>query len=87
MAILAANDEGDEETMQRLFGGVMEVEALRWYGTLDQAVKVDWPVLKAAFEQEFKEIGANSRVMARLNSIKIKASDTLRSYTQRVINL
>src|SRR5450759_1378299 len=87
LATLAANDEGDVETTKRLFRGVIEGEALRWYGMLDQAVKADWPTLKSAFEQEFREIGADSRVMSRLNSIKMKPSNTLRSYTQRVHQL
>jgi hypothetical protein len=87
LATLSANDEGDVGTTKRLFRGVIEGEALKWYGTLDQAVKDDWPTLKSAFEQEFREIGADSRVMSRLNSIKMKSTDTLRSYTQRVQQL
>ena len=54
LAILSANDEGDEDTTKRLFCGLLEGEALRWYGALDRAVKDDWPTLKAAFEQEFQ---------------------------------
>ena len=76
LATLAANDEGDEDTTKRLFCGLLEGEALKWYGSLDINVKADWPVLKAPFEQEFREIGADSRVMARLNSVKMKDSDT-----------
>src|SRR5450759_4869205 len=87
LATLAANDEGDVDTTKRLFGGVIEGEALRWYSTLDVAVKNDWPTLKNAFEQEFREIGADSRVMSRLNAIKMKPSDTLRSYIQCVHQL
>ena len=87
LATLSANDEGDVETTKRLFRGVIEGEALKWYGTLDPAVKADWDTLKAAFEQEFREIGADSRVMSRLNSIKMRSTDTLRSYTQRVQQL
>src|SRR5450759_3255104 len=82
LATLAANDEGDVETTKRLFRGVIKGEALRWFGTLDVTVKNDWPTLKHAFEQELREIGADSRVMLRLNAIKMKPSDTLRSYTQ-----
>ena len=87
MATLAANDEADEDTTKRLFRGVIEGEALRWYGTVDPAVKATWPATKLAFEQEFREIGADSRVMSRLNSISMKKTDTLRSYTQRVHQL
>jgi Retrotransposon gag protein/Zinc knuckle len=87
LATLAANAEGDEETTKRLFRGVIEGEALKWYGTLDAAVKNDWPRLQAAFEQEFREIGADSQVMARLSSMKMEPADTLRSYTQRVHQL
>ena len=32
LAILVANDEGDEKTIKRLFCGVIEGEALKWYG-------------------------------------------------------
>ena len=39
MATLAANDEEDVDTTKRLFRGVIEGEALRWYGTLDPVVK------------------------------------------------
>jgi hypothetical protein len=53
LATFAANAERDANTTKRLFRGVIEGEALRWYGTLDAAVKDDWPRLQAAFEQEF----------------------------------
>jgi len=53
LATLAANNEADVDTTKRLFRGVIEGEALKWYGTLDQVVKDDWPVLQAAFQQEF----------------------------------
>ena len=87
LACLSANDEADLDTTKRLFRGLIEGEALRWYGTLPQGVKDDWPTLKAAFEQEFREIGADARVMSRLGSLKMKTTDTLRSYTQRVHQL
>jgi hypothetical protein len=87
LATLAANDEGDEDTTKRLFRGLIDGEALRWYNSLDVAVRGDWSRLRAAFEQEFREIGADSRVMARLNSIKMKPTDTLRSYTQKIQQL
>ncbi|CAM6125094.1 unnamed protein product [Calypogeia fissa] len=87
LATLAANDEGDEDTTKRLFRGLIDGEALRWYNALDAGVRADWARLKSAFEQEFREVGADSRVMARLNAIKMKPADTLRSYTQRVQQL
>ena len=87
LATLAANDEGDDDTTKRLFRGLIDGEALRWYNAQPQATRDNWVALKAAFEQEFREIGADSRIIARLNQLRMKASDTLRSYVQRVYQL
>ena len=38
-ATLAANDENDPDTTKRLFDGLLEGEALRWYNGLLPAVK------------------------------------------------
>ncbi|CAM6128594.1 unnamed protein product [Calypogeia fissa] len=54
LATLAANDEGDEDTTKRLFRGLIDGEALRWYNALDARVRADWARLKSAFEQEFR---------------------------------
>lgn len=85
LVTLAANDERDEDTTKRLFRGLIDGEVLRWYNTQDAAVKADWSALKKTFEQEFREIGVDSRVMVRLNRIKIKLTDTLKSYVQSVL--
>lgn len=41
LATLAANDEGDEDTTKRLFRGLIDGEALRWYNTQDVALKAN----------------------------------------------
>jgi hypothetical protein len=86
-ATLAANDEGDVENKKRLFLGLLEGEALRWFNTLTPAVKDNWDQLQRAFEEEFQEIGKDAKVMAWLGSIRMKSIDTLRSYTQKVQQL
>jgi hypothetical protein len=86
-ATLAANDEGDVENKKRLFHGLVEGEALRWFNTLTPAVKDNWDQLRRTFEEEFREIGTAAKVMALLGSIRVKSTDTLRSYTQKVQQL
>lgn len=81
----------DETTLgnatKRLFREVIEGEALKWYGSVDGVVNADCPMLKAAFQQEFRKIDADSRLMSRLNVMMIKCTNTLRSYTQKIHDL
>lgn len=84
---LAGNDETDDATARRLFRGLIDGEAMCWYNSQSAMLHGDWPGLRAAFVKEFREIGADARVMARLNSVMMKPGDFLRSYTKKVQKL
>jgi hypothetical protein len=86
-ATLAANDENNPDTTKRLFHGLLEGEALRWYNGLLPADKNDWNQLKRAFETEFRDVGTDSRVLRNLGEVTIEPSDTLQSYSQKVQQL
>jgi hypothetical protein len=81
---LAANDENDPDTTKRLFHGLLEGEALRWYNGLLPAVKSNWDQLVRAFTTEFRDVGTDSRVLRKLGEVTMDPSDTLQSYSQKV---
>ena len=83
-ATLAANDENDLDTTKRLFHGLLEGEALRWYNGLLPTVKNNWDQLMRAFTTEFKDVGTDSTVLRKQEKVTMDPSDTLQSYLQKV---
>jgi hypothetical protein len=62
-------------------------EALRWYNTLEPAVKTNWDQLERAFVNEFKAEGTGHKVLQRISELRMRSSDTLRGYAQKVQRL
>lgn len=71
-------------TLSNYFFGLIDKKTQKYYNALRLIVRAYYTRLKATFEQEFKEIRENSRIMIRLNTFKIKSIDILRSYNQYI---
>jgi hypothetical protein len=69
-ATLAANDEADVDIKKRLFYGLLRGEALRWYNTLEPAVKTNWDELHRAFVTEFKTEGTDHKVQEQIGELR-----------------
>lgn len=86
-AILEANDETDPDIRRRLFYGLLRGEALRWYNGLERGVRNDWDQLLRAFVTEFRSQGTDHAILDQIADLKMRPSDTLRSYSQKVQKL
>ena len=78
-----ANQE-NVAAQQRIFQGLLKGEALKWYQDVPDRIRTDWDRLKPDFLQAFREVGGEARALGRLSTLKMKSSESVRKYGQRV---
>ena len=87
LAVSTANEEAEDAVRLRIFPGLLSGEALKWYNAQEATLKIDWAALKVAFEKEFRDEGADARVLGQLNKAVMGPKESLRKYTQRIRDL
>ena len=80
----ALANQDETAAKQRIFQGVLEGEALKWYQDVLDRIQNNWEQLTLLFLRTFREAGGEARVLGRLSKMTMGTSKSVRRYRQRV---
>jgi hypothetical protein len=86
LATAAANQE-DADSTKRVFGGLMKDQARKWLKDQPAALQADFNSLTQRFLVAFRESGGEARALSKLNRIRMKPSESVLKYGQRLKDL
>ncbi|KAL2651378.1 hypothetical protein R1flu_019506 [Riccia fluitans] len=82
------NRESDDADKLRISPPpLLKKRASKWFVGLLEGTQQNWSALRAAFEQEFCDLGYSSKVFHELNNLRQREGESLRQYTQRFKDL
>ncbi|KAL2624059.1 hypothetical protein R1flu_008304 [Riccia fluitans] len=77
-----ANRENEDANKLRLFPALLKKRASKWFVALPEATWHNWPLLRNAFVQEFRDLGYTTKVVNQLNYLRQEKEESLRQYMQ-----
>ncbi|MCO5599143.1 hypothetical protein L7F22_053243 [Adiantum nelumboides] len=78
----------DDDTLrERIFPLLMKMEARSWYNALPQAIKGEWPLLQARFEQRFGRGVTSKHLWQLLTNLKQDGLHEYASYESKFVDL
>ncbi|MCO5557441.1 hypothetical protein L7F22_011005 [Adiantum nelumboides] len=77
----------DDASRERIFPLLMKMEARSWYNALPQAIKGEWPLLRARFEQRFGRGVTSEHLWQLLTNLKQDGLHEYASYESKFVDL
>jgi hypothetical protein len=70
------------ESKAKMFHGMLQKAALKWFKALKAPVHANQAQLRERFVTKFREKGGESKVLQSLSNVRLRRKDSVRKYTQ-----